>query len=40
MELIRGHRVALIRKCKLEEIALPLANNQSLAEVSLSQFDV
>jgi structural maintenance of chromosome 1 len=40
VELLIGDRVALIRKCKLEEISLPLADNSSLDEISLEQLDV
>ena len=40
VELLIGDRVALIRKCKLEEISLPLVDNNSLDDISLEQLDV
>ena len=40
IELLVGDRVALIRKCKLEEISLPLADDNSLDDISLEQLDV
>jgi structural maintenance of chromosome 1 len=40
MEILRAEKIALVRKCKLEEIALPLTNDATLDEISLEEFEV
>lgn len=37
LELIRGDRLAVLRKCKLEEIAVPLRGKGTLNDISLDK---
>jgi structural maintenance of chromosome 1 len=40
MEILGAEKSALVRKCKLEEIALPLVNNATLDDVLLEELEV
>jgi hypothetical protein len=40
MELLKGNRIALIRKCKLEEIHLAIVGDATLHDLPLEELDV